>query len=185
MAMDRVNKRRRHTGSAKFGAPWGRSVKLNTGLVMTILLVVLLVPLFVVPRKTDAMLALWLTPVAVVLVFGVTTLFAVCGFTVGNKELEVQRLVWKTRLPLNGLKAVYADPEAMKGSLRKMGNGGYLAYSGWFWNRRLGGFRAFVTDSKRCVVLRFADRTLVVSPDDPEAFIEALGFDARANGGAA
>lgn len=183
MVKERSREHRQHHNK-EFRAPWGRSVKLNTVLVMMVFVVVLVVPLFVVPKKPDVMLGLWLAPAFVVAAFGVTALFAVCGFAVRHRELEIQRLIWKSRLSLKGLRMAYADPEAMKGSFRKAGNGGFLAYTGWFWNRRLGGYRAFVTDPKRCVVLRFEDRTLVVSPDDPERFLRALGFEPITNGGA-
>jgi hypothetical protein len=35
-------------------------------------------------------------------------------------------------------------------------------------------YRAFVTDPHRTVVLRYAHRTVVVSPDEPEEFIHNL-----------
>lgn len=56
-----------------------------------------------------------------------------------------------------------------------MGNGGFLGYIGWFRSKRLGSFRAYVTDPPRCVVLEFEQRKVVVSPDDPRRFLEALG----------
>jgi hypothetical protein len=115
-------------------------------------------------------------PVVVVLIFGITSLFAVRGYRITPHELGVRRLLWWTRLSLRDLRAAEVDPEAMKGALRKAGNGGYLALTGWFWSRRLGHFRALVTDPQRGVVLRFKERLLVVSPEDPEAFVQALGF---------
>ncbi len=65
-------------------------------------------------------------------------------------------------------------PTAMAGSLRIAGNGGLFSFTGWFWSRRLGRYRAFVTDPARSVVLKFSDRTVVVSPDVPEEFVAAL-----------
>lgn len=53
----------------------------------------------------------------------------------------------------------------------------------WYWSRGLGHFRAFVTDLKRVVVLRFERRTVVVSPDQPEGFVRAI--DARCRDSAA
>ena len=58
--------------------------------------------------------------------------------------------------------------------LRLFGNGGLFSYHGWFWNRRLGRYRLYATDPERAVVLRFARRTIVVSPGEPAAFVRAL-----------
>ena len=46
--------------------------------------------------------------------------------------------------------------------------------TGCFWNRKLGRYRAYVTDPKRAVVLRFDDRVVVVSPDCPAEFVAAV-----------
>jgi hypothetical protein len=59
----------------------------------------------------------------------------------------------------------------MRGSLRLLGNGGLFSFSGEFWNRRLGRYRALATDPSRAVVLRYPGRTIVITPHDPQQFI--------------
>ena len=51
---------------------------------------------------------------------------------------------------------------------------GLFAITGWFRNRKLGLFRAFATAPRHSVVLRFDDRTLVISPEDPERFVRLM-----------
>ncbi len=46
----------------------------------------------------------------------------------------------------------------MRGSLRLFGNGGMFSITGLYRNRALGNYRAFVTDLKKTVVLRFMKR---------------------------
>ena len=65
-------------------------------------------------------------------------------------------------------------PLDMKGSIRLCGNGGIFSFTGLYRSRALGRYRAFVNDLNRTVVLRFANRTAVVSPDDPHVFAEAV-----------
>jgi hypothetical protein len=77
-------------------------------------------------------------------------------------------------LPLAGLKSAEVMPRAMSGSLRICGNGGAFSFTGWFRNKPLGYYRAFVTDLNRTVVLRFEKRTVVVSPAEPEEFVRKL-----------
>ena len=60
------------------------------------------------------------------------------------------------------------------GSIRLVGNGGLFSYTGRYRNRALGPYQAWVNDMNRTVVLRFAERTLVVSPADPEAFAQEI-----------
>lgn len=100
--------------------------------------------------------------------------FIVRGYAVDAHELAVARLVTTTRIPLAGLQRVWADPGVCKGARRIAGNGGMFSFTGWFENERLGRFRLFVTDFDKGVVLRFSDKTIVISPASPQAFIEHL-----------
>ncbi|HXZ86218.1 MAG TPA: PH domain-containing protein, partial [Myxococcota bacterium] len=68
---------------------------------------------------------------------------------------------------------VRADAQAMTGSMRLFGNGGLFSFTGLFQSRTLGRYRAFVTDPARAVVLRTARRVVIVSPAEPQAFVEA------------
>ena len=54
------------------------------------------------------------------------------------------------------------------------GNGGLFSFSGWYCNKALGTYRAWVTDPGKTVVLRYGVKTVVVSPSEPEAFVEAV-----------
>ena len=63
----------------------------------------------------------------------------------------------------------------MARSIRVFGNGGLFAVTGIYRNRKLGTYRAYVTDRKLSVVLRTrAGKSIVVSPERPEAFLATL-----------
>jgi hypothetical protein len=62
----------------------------------------------------------------------------------------------------------------MTKSLRTCGNGGAFSFTGWYWSKSLGFYRAFVTDLNSTVVLRFGKRTVVLSPEDPEDFVSEM-----------
>lgn len=100
--------------------------------------------------------------------------FMIRGYRIELGCLPIRRLGWFTRLDLDDLQSAEVNREAMKNSLRLMGNGGLFVFAGWFWNRKLGRYRALVTDPSRSVVLRFRERTVVVSPDAPEEFVDTL-----------
>jgi hypothetical protein len=103
-----------------------------------------------------------------------TALFAIRGYTVTSDAILVHRLFWTTRLPLAGLQAAEFEPDAMHGSIRTFGNGGLFSFTGFFRNKTLGAYRAFVTDPSRTVVLHFPERTVVVSPSPPKDFVHDL-----------
>ena len=90
-------------------------------------------------------------------------------------RLTVHRGIGETRLPLAGLRSVRGEVDAMRGGIRVTGNDGFFSITGRFWNRTLGWHRAFATDLSRAVVLRYADRTIVITPHDPQHFIMRAG----------
>ena len=150
-----------------------------TTLVLCILLgtALILPAIMMAAGKADGLI--WILPLTALLTLGGVWLFGVRGFAIKDHILEIERPCWRTRLPLKGLRNAYSSPAAMKGSFKTFGNGGMFAFAGWFRSRTLGRFRAFVTDTSRCVVLEFEKQKIVVSPDDPEAFLDALNVEAE------
>jgi PH (Pleckstrin Homology) domain-containing protein len=167
---------------AQFPAPWSRSLSVVTAGAVAVLLVVMLTGLFLGPRAPPqwraAMVAV---PLAVLLG---SLPFMVRGYILTDEHIEVRRLGWSTVLPLAGLVAVSGEPEGLRGSVRLFGNGGLFGISGWFWNRRIGRFRAYATDPGRVVLLRYRDgRKVVVTPHDVQHFIVRLRTLAKTQGG--
>lgn len=159
-------------GMTRFRAPWpglliGISVAGTLALVLASAIGLAVLP----PRPVGPRVALAALPAAVVLG---CLVFMVRGYVVTDRELIIQRLGWANRWPLARLESVAVDPQAMRYSLRLWGNGGLFAFCGWFRNKKLGLYRAFATDPKRSVVLRFGSQTIVVTPEDPAAFVEAI-----------
>ena len=157
-----------------FRAPWGRVLYLMTVIGVVALGSVLVVVFWTLQNDEVPAWVPWLVLGLPLCVIAGTALFCVRGYTLLPGELRIKRLLWDTHLSLVQLREVTCDPEATRGSIRLMGNGGLFAFTGWFRNKRLGVYRAFLTDPKRAVVLRFPNRTVVVSPDSPEAFVTAL-----------
>ena len=155
---------------AQFSAPWARSLRLMTIGSVAILLTVALVGLLAGPRQ------LWLWWAAMVgmplIVLCGALPFMVRGYVLTDSHIAVRRLGWSTRLPLEGLVAVTGEPEGMRGSVRLFGNGGLFGISGWFWNRRIGRFRAYATDPQRAVLLRYrTGAPVVLTPHDVQHFL--------------
>ncbi len=113
-------------------------------------------------------------PVLGFLGLGVAALFTVRGYTILNDTILVHRLFWATRLPRGPVQAAVCDPKLLRWSLRLFGNGGLYAFTGLYRNSRLGAYRAFMTDPRRAVILKYPDRTIVLSPESPQDFVREL-----------
>ncbi len=155
-----------------YQAPWGGALIVISGLlvVLSIASVVGLPMLLANVPEGMASLAPWLLPVIVLCCLP----FTIRGYAITDDAILIRRLFWTTRLDRSGLKSSECLPKAMNKSLRTCGNGGGFSFTGWYWCKSLGFFRAFVTDLNRTVVLRFGKRTVVVSPGDPEGFVNEL-----------
>ena len=66
------------------------------------------------------------------------------------------------------------------GSLRIAGIGGVFGYIGHFKNRILGNYKAYATHRRKTVViLTNKNEQIVITPDDPELFVQVLREEAK------
>ena len=155
-----------------YRAPWGELLKIVSA-VMFILTVGSIWFSFISEQwiaSGPLRLSGWLIPLVVI---GALP-FMVRGYGISESEIIIRRLFWDTRYPRDRLKSAVAMPDAMKASFRLLGNGGVFSFTGWYWKKSLGIFHSYVTDGKRTVVLQFPQRTIVVSPEFPEEFVNDL-----------
>ncbi len=153
--------------NTRYGAPWGRPLKLTSALA-TLLCLGIAAWSFAGPSSVK-----WVGYLPLAFALG-SALFMVRGFELSKDALRVQRPFWTTCLPLADLVTGEYDPAAMRRSIRTLGNGGFYSYTGYYRNQALGSYRAYVTDLDRAVVLRFTNRRVVISPDDPVRFLREL-----------
>ena len=153
----------------EFRAPWSKGLSVITATTVAVLALVMLAALFAPMRPP---------PLAAILLIGLPPLLAgaafagrVRGYVLTEEAITVRRGFWNTRLPLAGLRSVTGDVDAMRGSIRVLANGGVFSFTGRYWNRKLGWYRAFATDPSRAIVLRYPRLTVVITPHDPQHFI--------------
>lgn len=156
----------------EFHAPWGAALKTMSSLITLLLLGVAWIGL-----RTEAdMGAIWYASMVgmPLLILLIALYYIILGYLLTASRLRVRRLGWMSEWGLDGLEAVAADTGAMVGSRRLLANGGLFSFSGRFRNKQLGVYRAMATDPNKAVILRWPDRTLVITPDDPERFVRTL-----------
>jgi len=155
-----------------YRAPWGMTLR-----VISCLLVALAVALpmsvqsLPVSRSVWSLkLGVWSFPVVLL----ATLPFMIRGYAITPDAILIRRLFWTTHLKRAGLRSAEVVPRVMATGIRTCGNGGGFSFTGWYWSKTLGSYRAFVTDLNHTVVLRFDKRTVVVSPGDPDDFVAEL-----------
>ena len=111
---------------------------------------------------------------AILAILLVAAAFAIRGYSVMDGRLLIHRLGWSNKFDLSEMVSAEVSPGATLGSLRTMGIGGLFGFVGHFHNEILGSYKAFATNEFNTVVLVFGNQTIVVTPDDPEEFVEVL-----------
>ncbi len=155
-----------------FRAPWSRKLSYSTLVFIVILFLGSMFGRSGVHRP--GFLESFMISGAPLLIAAGSSLFIIRGYVITETTLFIQRFLWHSRIDLSELRSFEIDPDAMSGSMRTLGNGGLFCIAGYFRNKKLGKYRAFATDPKLSVVLHFTDRTIVVTPDNPEQFVSAL-----------
>lgn len=89
-------------------------------------------------------------------------------------ELRVLRRGWRAAtFPLSRVDGVAALPAgSLRGAVRTFGVGGIFGHYGWFY--RKGAFRLYATRTDRLVEVVIEGKRIVVSPDDPQRFVDGL-----------
>jgi len=152
----------------EFRAPWSKPLRIVTAVTTAILLTTSLLVMLLGQKDSAVTVLIGVVPL---LLLAIAIPCGIRGYVLTDQSIIVRRVGWRTCLPLSDLQSVSGDANAMRGSLRLLGNGGLFSFSGEFWNRSLGRYRALATDPSRAVVLRYPGRTIVITPHDPQQFI--------------
>ena len=157
-------------------APAGARVRLTTLLSSVIIFLAITAVLLMASREHNpppgpAVGAIAIVPVALYLGWFVSR---IRRYRLAGNELRVELPLRTLRFPLAGLTGVDPDREAMRRAWKVYGNDGLGAVTGRFRSKRLGAFRAYLTDVEHAVVLRWPDRCVVISPHQHSYFVETV-----------
>ncbi|MBN2011797.1 hypothetical protein JW960_20880 [candidate division KSB1 bacterium] len=158
----------------EFGATWGRALVAMSIIATIILIVIPFAGMSTIPNGDfiGKMFLLVLPPVILISAL----MFVIRGYVLTDDSLHIKRLFWNTKINLSTLKSAGLNPVLVKKSMRTFGNGGLFSFTGRYWNKQLGHFRMFVTNFDHSVVLKFMDRVIVVSPDEPAMFVAKMNM---------
>lgn len=146
-------------------APLPRFLALYTGAVMLFCLVFAAIE----AQEGDVLSALGLIGI---IMLGYA--LSVQGYSVVDGKLFIHRGGWAHTLDLRQLRHIEVSPNVMIGSASLWSTRGFFGMAGRMRNATLGRYRAYATDQKKAVVLEIGQERLVVTPEQPEAFVAAV-----------
>jgi hypothetical protein len=119
---------------------------------------------------------LLLFPVPFMLAFGAPYFFRPTGCAVNSSEIAVIRAIGRKCIPLEAVRQLFSPATSPPGfSIGLARVEGIHGTFGSYWNKTWGRYRVFVTNHLNTVELRLEDGSRVIlSPDDPHAFIAAV-----------
>ncbi len=161
---------------SRFGSTWDRALRISTWAAAAILVgVPAALLLFLRDGDGQVPLPVGLLVAAVAAILPAAWALAPTGLAIEGRVLEVERILFPVRIPLDEIRAVAALPaDGLKGVMRLAGTSGLFGYYGRFGSKRLGSFRMYATRCKGLVLVDTAKARYLVSPDEPDRFVEAL-----------
>ncbi len=155
----------------EYKSPWGTALYIMSAVSVIIMLGIPLI-ILIIERNDWPIFNIIFILLPLMLI--ITVLFTIRGYILTPDVLFVKRLIWKTRIDLSDLVGVEVDPQAMEKSIRTFGNGGMFSFTGYYRNKKLGSYRAFVTNPKLSVILKFSNRTILITPNNPVDFTNTI-----------
>ncbi|OQA03149.1 MAG: hypothetical protein BWY69_00628 [Planctomycetes bacterium ADurb.Bin401] len=156
----------------RFEAPWGPMLRILTSACVIFLVGIAMIGIITSPHHNIGWIfGMVILPLTILII---SSFFMIRGYVLFDNTLIIERLGWQTKIDLSKLATAEVDPTAMAKSIRTFGNGGMFCFAGLFHNKTLGTYRAFATDMRKCVILRFPNRIIVVTPDEPQRFATIL-----------
>ncbi len=108
-------------------------------------------------------------------------LFAPRRYGLDSQAIRVRRAGPEVAIPLDRVASVERiDRKALGVVWRTGGIGGFLGFVGYFHGSKVGTFRAYTTRSNQLVLIRLTKGApVLLSPDEPEAFVAAVARHAH------
>jgi hypothetical protein len=159
----------------RFNAPWDRQLLLSTVALLAVILVTAIAGTSTAVQAGMRGIALGVTVVAGGAAIGAWAL-APRAYEIGGGALRILRNGWlPTSVPLSEIRSAgETEPETLQGALRVLGVGGLFGTFGLYRSPALGPVRLDTTRGAGLVLVRTARRAHVLTPDRPDAFVEAL-----------
>jgi transcriptional regulator with XRE-family HTH domain len=167
------NVRRTH-----FKCPYSKSEKLLVGVTTVALLLIVIFPIPLMTPGGRILLPHYLFAWAIDFLLFSNLYTQVRGLILKDGRLRVCHIGFVAKYDLSKLTAMEINPQAMIGAIPL--SIPIFMLTPWCKSPSLGVFRSLATDESKCVVMEFGKKKIVVTPDDPQAFVEAVHEELKA-----
>lgn len=125
---------------------------------------------------SGAHLSAFLTAIPILLIYFATYSFRPINYDITSDKLVIHRAIKNVIIRRKDIKRVEPiNKDQMKWTIRTFGVGGLFGYYGEFVNSKLGEMTWYATRRDKTVLIETVDdKKLIVTPDEPEAFIKQL-----------
>ncbi|MBT3983893.1 MAG: hypothetical protein HOE90_21230 [Bacteriovoracaceae bacterium] len=107
--------------------------------------------------------------------------FSVRGYRVETNELVILRTFHRDFIPIGEITSIEKIERLPKFTLRVFGNGGLFSFSGNYWSKGIGHFKAYVTNFDNLVMVTAAQKKMLISPDQPDELIAQVQKEMPSN----
>ena len=98
------------------------------------------------------------------------------SYAIVDRSIVVRRLIGNVTVPLDDIREIrMVTADDLRGCLRLWGSGGLFGYYGLFRTSSLGKSTWYVTNRRNMIVVITATKTVLVSPDEADDFLAAIG----------
>ena len=165
--------------SIAFGASWNRSTRLLSVLFLVVGSMMVYLSYPGVPLSAVFLM----TSTAVCLAVGLAYWFAPIGYLVSDAGVAIRRPAGLKELPFGILRSsrLMESSELAECTWRWPAVGGLFGFFGTFETPALGRHRWFCSRDQDLVLLQTAEGPIILSPDDPQAFVREVNQRLRAS----
>ena len=152
--------------------------KMDTAITIVTVFVFLVLGFFLVLAVSTHEKPMWGAAALVALVIAISWQMRPARYEVSDEAVRIVR-AWPFKsiaIPKAEIKDVRPVKLTAK-TLRTCGVGGLFGSGGWFWNRELGRFFVAITNGRKLVLIANGGK-FVISPDDPDRFVQELKSEA-------
>lgn len=156
----------------RFNASWERRLSTISSLATLILVLVVLETIAKVSRFDSGIIAL---RIGLVIFVGITSaLFFIRGYSITTDAVQILHFGWTTSLKIKDLSGIERVPLGAMSGIGLFGIWGIFSFTGIARNSTYGVHSRYLTNRLHAVALKFGEKTVMISPDDPEEFINLL-----------
>ena len=111
--------------------------------------------------------------ILLVVVFGVTFLFAPQHYELNPNELIIKRPLNRVIINRLEIKTVQQlEKGKLRWAIRTFGSGGFFGYFGTFWNKEFGNMTWYATKKDNAImIVTTKNKKIIITPDDKDGFL--------------